>query len=439
MTDSTLMDFITGDQSVSELFDTIWEEIGLLPDHRDSLQAATQTLNTNIEALRNLHHVSQKLTATSTPADIINAIEAHPLFAQAASIGLLGFDKPWQTERPSTISVLHSTGGLSAFDEHPLEDYPFADDLTRRKPLFLTEEELKERPTPRLDTHDTRQLISFPLVSVGKWFGLLNLHATEPEVWARDELNVMQPVVNQVAIVTSNIKFHHESEQNDELFADLAGIVHELRNPLTSILGFSDTLLQDDIDWDIASQRDFLQTINVEAHRLATLLEHLLDFTRMEAQAFSLNNAPTTFSEVLTSVMSNLEWLTEGYTLTITLADNLPDIDVDVVRIGQVLTNLVENATKYTPEGTTITIEAAPHDDMLRVCVSDEGPGIKPEDCERIFEPFQRGSVTLNKPGSGLGLSICKGIITAHGGVIKVEQEPEGQNGATFCFTLPTV
>ncbi len=216
----------------------------------------------------------------------------------------------------------------------------------------------------------------------------------------------------------------------------LANVSHELRTPLASIKGFTSTLLQPDVNWSEDEQRDFLQSIDQEADRLTRLINDLLDISRLEAGALTLEKRNYQISEILNSVSSRLANLTEHHQLGVKVPSGLPPVFVDEARIGQVLTNLVGNATKYSKEGSPITIEAQLADDQIIVSVADRGVGIPPELLDRLFDRFYQTEsiVTGRKSGTGLGLSICRGIVEAHGGKIWVESKVG--EGSRFSFSL---
>jgi signal transduction histidine kinase len=135
--------------------------------------------------------------------------------------------------------------------------------------------------------------------------------------------------------------------------------------------------------------------------------------------------------------MAQLNALTRQHTLVLDVPRQLPNVNVDGLRIAQVLTNLVDNAAKYSPRGTTITVNAVPADPFVRVTVQDEGQGIAAEERERVFEAFRRGTDrrVRDKKGAGLGLAICRGLVEAHGGRLWIEDRPGP--GTAISFTLP--
>ena len=219
----------------------------------------------------------------------------------------------------------------------------------------------------------------------------------------------------------------------------LAMISHELRTPLTSIIGFTTTLLADDVVWEPDEQRDFIQTIQREANRLQELIDHLLDLSRLEAGMMPISLERHLLQEIVEDALPQLRTLTSGQTLTINLPSNLPPLSVDAKRIAQVLVNLVRNASTYAPQGSEINISASVRSGFVQIMVSDQGPGIPQTDYKKVFQAFRRGTNVENgvTQGAGLGLAICKGLVEAHGGRIWIKKK--NTPGATISFTVPLV
>ncbi len=225
----------------------------------------------------------------------------------------------------------------------------------------------------------------------------------------------------------------------------LSTVSHELRTPLTSIKGFAEILLS--YEEDKETQREFLTIINNEAERLTRLINDLLDLSRIEAGRMQWETNQTAIPEIIATVTGSLKVLIaqKNLKLTVDAGPGLPAFWGDKDRLGQVVTNLISNAIKFTPEGGEIRIsahllkggEAGRISDMIKVSVSDTGVGIAPENHENIFQKFTQVENTLaDKPvGTGLGLAICKEIVTHYRGRIWVESEL-GQ-GSTFSFILP--
>ncbi len=217
----------------------------------------------------------------------------------------------------------------------------------------------------------------------------------------------------------------------------LANVSHELRTPLTSIKGFVSTLLRSDVVWSDDERLEFLNTADKESDRLIGLISDLLDMSRIESGRILLKRDYYRTSDIIDSVYININKLAEHHRLVIKVPDGLPAVFVDKTYIGQVLTNLVENAVKFSPEGSEITIEAGPAENSVIMSVIDRGTGIPDGYENKVFDRFYQAEsiATGKKKGTGLGLSICKGIIEAHGSKIWVESE--FGKGSRFSFALP--
>lgn len=217
-------------------------------------------------------------------------------------------------------------------------------------------------------------------------------------------------------------------------------IIHDLRNPLFMIsvsLNMLEITLSEDA---LADNREVLDSANSACRRMQYLIESLLDIARLENGQVQLRLSIIKLQNVIDNIADKmaLSLKTADVVLRTAVPDNLPSILADEERIDRVITNLLDNAIKYTPKEGEITVTAALHDDRVVICVSDTGPGIPPEDRERIFERFAQGSRRDNKKrGFGLGLAYCRLAVEAHGGRIWVEPG-ENSVGSCFYFTLPT-
>ncbi|MET0323380.1 MAG: DUF4118 domain-containing protein [Duganella sp.] len=214
----------------------------------------------------------------------------------------------------------------------------------------------------------------------------------------------------------------------------LAALSHDVRTPLTSLVGLSESLagarppLPD-------AQREVAVALHDEALRMSAMVANLLDMARIQSGEVKLNLQWQPLEEVVGSALRASGSPLQGHTVRTELPPSLPLLRYDAVLIERVLSNLVENAAKYTPPGSTIVIGAALHGAWINVTVYDDGPGLPPGREEAIFEKFARGERESAKPGVGLGLAICRAIVEAHGGSIRATASP--LNGAAFTFTLP--
>jgi PAS domain S-box-containing protein len=214
----------------------------------------------------------------------------------------------------------------------------------------------------------------------------------------------------------------------------LAAVGHEIRTPLAAIKGYASTLLQEDVDWPLADQRSFLQTISSESDRLARLVSNLLDLSRQEAGLLLIKRVPARLSALVEHTIARLNQ--PGVAVTLDIPDDLPLVSIDSARVEVVLHNLLANALVY-GEG-EVRISAEMREAAVIVAVADNGPGIAPDELPHIFERFYRArhGRQQHSGGTGVGLAICKAFIEAHGGVIWAENSLPG---TVFSFSLPTV
>jgi two-component system sensor histidine kinase KdpD len=216
----------------------------------------------------------------------------------------------------------------------------------------------------------------------------------------------------------------------------LSAVSHDLRTPLAAITGAVSTLRDESVRISGTEQAELLAAIQEEAGRLERLVANLLDMTRVESGSLRVRREWAPLEELVGAALTRLEELLDTRPVRVSIAPDLPLLSVDPVLFEQVLVNLVENAAKYTPPGSGIDIEGRVEGEAAMVEIRDRGPGIPSGDEQRVFEKFYRGANTAIA-GAGLGLAICKGIVEAHGGTIRVESRVGG--GATFRVTLPIV
>lgn len=215
----------------------------------------------------------------------------------------------------------------------------------------------------------------------------------------------------------------------------LSSVSHDLRTPLTGIVGSAATLVEGADILDPETRKELAQSIVEEANRLSRLVKNLLQATRLEAGSVQLSRTWFPLDEALSPALNRLHATLKPHPVTVALPPDLPFVDGDPVLIEQVFENLLLNAAKYTPPGTPIRLEARQEGDRLEVTVCDRGPGLPPGEEERVFEKFHHHPGRRGASGAGLGLAICRGIVTAHGGTMMAYNQTEG--GACFKFDLP--
>jgi two-component system sensor histidine kinase KdpD len=221
----------------------------------------------------------------------------------------------------------------------------------------------------------------------------------------------------------------------------LSSLSHDLRTPLAGIEGAASSLLQD-APLSSSARRELTETILEESRRMTRLVANLLDMVRVEAGTLAVRKEWQPLEECLGVALLRLDERLREYPVAVDLPPHLPLVPIDEVLIEQVFINLLENAARYCPPGTPITISALERDGQVVVTVADRGPGIPPGSEEAVFRKFYRGPSGPtpggrrgSKAGAGLGLTICRGIVSAHGGRMWVE--PVDGGGAAFRFSLP--
>ncbi len=225
------------------------------------------------------------------------------------------------------------------------------------------------------------------------------------------------------------------SRQREEFISVVA---HDLKGALTAIHGYAELLIRPDHRKALSPvAQQAVETIAQGTRRLERMINDLLDVSRLEARRLSLEKQPLDLVALVRDVVARTVELTKGHTVELEVRGNIPRLEADPVRIEQILTNLLSNAGKYAYPNTPIILSVEPVDGEVLVSVSNEGPGIEPEDIPKLFTRFHRTEAAKQEktPGLGLGLYISKGLVEAHGGRMWVESQPG--KITTFRFTLP--
>jgi signal transduction histidine kinase len=224
----------------------------------------------------------------------------------------------------------------------------------------------------------------------------------------------------------------------DEFKVDLIAMLsHEMRTPLASIKGYASSLLLDDIEWDEATRREFIEAIDEECDHLTEMVSDLLDSTVMEAGSLELRREPVLLVGLVRRLIAKMSKRSNRHRFLMSFSDGFPIVEADEHRIVQVLTNLIDNAVKYSPDGGLIVVSGELGEGDVIVRVADQGIGIAPEHLNKLFERFFRTKQPDHKSvaGTGLGLPIAEAIVRAHGG--RIWAESRLGEGTTLSFTLP--
>lgn len=271
----------------------------------------------------------------------------------------------------------------------------------------------------------------------------LTLHAYEKGYPITIAIMLIVSIIT-VTLAIQNIRNIEEKERaallakNEQLRADLLrAISHDLRTPLTSISGNAANLLANDTKLEEDTRHQIFLDIYDDSIWLINLVENLLSITRIEDGRMNLRLSTELVGEVIEEALRHTNRQSDEHTIRMDLPDELLLARMDARLIVQVLINLVDNAVKYTPAGSTITVSARAQDGFAAISVLDDGPGIAPEIRPHVFEMFYTGEhkVADSRRSLGLGLALCKAIVDAHGGTITLADNPP--HGCNFTFTVP--
>jgi two-component system, OmpR family, sensor histidine kinase KdpD len=283
-------------------------------------------------------------------------------------------------------------------------------------------------------------LLYLPLASSGRTVGVFGLPLRDPGEF-RDPARrrLLDSLAGQTAVALERLALVERSRESEvEVEAErlrtalLSSLSHDMRTPLASIEGAASTMLQD-AEPDAAARRELARTIVQESHRMGRLVANLLDMIRVESGTLQVQKEWQLLADVAGVALLRTEEQLHGHPVTTSFPPDLPLVPMDEILLEQVFVNLLENAARHTPAGTAIEIGAESRPGEVIAWVADRGPGLPPGEEESVFRKFYRGGT--GGGGIGLGLTICRGIVTAHGGRIWAENRPGG--GAAFRFSLP--
>jgi two-component system sensor histidine kinase KdpD len=293
------------------------------------------------------------------------------------------------------------------------------------------------------DTLPGSPLLYVPLTAPMRTRGVLALEPRDPRrLMAPEQRRLLDTFARLIAISlervhyvdvaqTTTVQMESERLRNSLLSA----ISHDLRTPLAALVGLADSMSMTQPP-PTGQQVEVATSMREEALRMNSLVNNLLDMARLQAGAVKLNRQWQPLEEVVGSALKAVRSSITDHRVSVDLPEDLPLLEFDAVLIERVLSNLLENAAKYTPRGSTIAIGATPGArDLMDIWVEDNGPGLPQGKEEEIFKKFERGQKESATPGVGLGLAICRAIVEAHGGTIRAENRRDG--GARFIFSLP--
>lgn len=405
-----------------------------------------QALAARVEELSIMQRIGRELNTTLDTALVANISLNWAMKNTAATAGWLGL----VGEGGIYVIEVEGYGEAERLLAAPLPaDYSLPGRLLRTGDVILLRD-ARADPDYTAVLESTRSVLSAPIRREGQVIGLVNLESIHPDGFTQEHAAFVTRLLDLTSIALTNSRLYADVEKANADKSELMSFVaHELKTPMTPIKGYADLLATASVGPVNDMQRQFLDTIRKNIERMTVIVNDLNDSAKIEAGKLKVYPKAVPLSGLVEEVVRTIKSVAEAkqQTVTVEIAPDLEPAWVDPYRVSQVLTNLVSNAHKYTPEGGHIHIRAARAAnhadpagplDMLQVSVQDNGLGISPEEQKKIFQKFFRSEDRQARemaPGTGLGLSIVKSLVELQGGQIWFESE--FRKGSTFHFTLP--
>ncbi len=417
-----------------------------------------QTLNSSLDLSQVLH------VAIEQVVQFVKAERGFILLVEE------GTNRVWgkATRNIDPVALEHSLTGKDKTGEPSVSRTIVEEALKSRKPVVsldaMDDPRFANKTSVKLAS--VRSVMCVPLFSQGRILGVVYLdNRVKTGIFVDHHVEMLTAFANQAAVAIENARLYdnlrksmeerlrlqqelHENEtrrlaleEANRLKSDFIGIVsHELRNPLTTIRGYVQTLAGE-ANLDEKVRREFYETIEAEADRMLDLINELLDSSRLEAgRPLTLNARPVQLRPLLERLARSqrfYKFWTPDHRMVSDISDDLSEIEADEDKVHQIVGNLLTNAIKYSPNGGNIRLAAQPKDKGIEIAVSDEGLGMNEEQQSRLFRQFERieREDIERIPGTGLGLFLTRHLVDLHGGRITCESEPG--KGSTFTVWLP--
>lgn len=262
------------------------------------------------------------------------------------------------------------------------------------------------------------------------------------QLFTSSEAKLLETLARQTALAIERTALdeevrsvHLEAEASRLRAALFSSVTHDLRTPLSSIKASATGFLAKGVSYTDEQRNEMARTVIEETDHLNQIIGNLLDLARMRAGALVPAKEPVFVEDVIAVALRRLRRILDGFSTKTNIRPQLPAVDADPVQLEQVLSNILENAVRYSTKGSEIQISAVRRQETVQTRVTDQGPGIAPEDRQRVFEEFYSRDLGSGRGGSGLGLAIAQAVVVGHGGRIWVEGAPGG--GTAVAFELP--
>jgi len=416
------------------------------------LQARTQELTRSVDQLTALGEVGRVVSSTLDLENVLTTIVSRAVQLSGLDGGVL-FEYDEAAEE-FVHRAAAETGGVLAQARRGVR-YRRGEGALGQTAITLQPVQVSDITVPgaydsrvrgNLIESGVRAILAVPMVHQGRLIGCLGVTRNTPGAFQAETIDLLRTFATQSALAIQNARLFREIEDKSrqlEVASQhksefLANMSHELRTPLNAIIGFSEVLTERMFGELNEKQAEYLKDIYASGTHLLSLINDILDLSKIEAGRMELEltdfDLPTALESALTLVRERAG--RRGIALQTSIDERVGEVRADERKIRQVVLNLLSNAIKFTPESGRIEVRAVPGESLVEVSVSDTGVGIAPEDQDAVFEEFRQvGTAEKKAEGTGLGLALCRKFIALHGGRIWVKSEV-GQ-GATFTFTLP--
>ncbi len=449
-----------------------WPDPGPTPSRQqDLLKTFADQAVIAIENVRLINETREALEQQTATAEVLQVIsssvaDTQPVFEKI----LLSCKKLFDSSEQGVLLIdddgnMHlgahngvARGKLEAFFAQPRAAGPFAQAIRERRLLHYPDVLAPGDDVPRgirivaeqLGIGSYSQALA-PMVWEERAVGALYVIRKPPTGFSDKELGLLKTFADQAVIAIQNARLFHEIQDksrqlevaNKHKSDFLANMSHELRTPLNAIIGFSEVLSEEMFGDLNPKQLDYLQDIHSSGHHLLSLINDILDLSKIEAGRMELDLSSFDLGMLLDNAMTLVRERAarHGLALTLDVEDGVEDWVADPRKVKQVVINLLSNAVKFTPAGGTVTLRARRVESVgaaaIEIAVIDTGVGIAPNQQALVFEEFRQasGDYLRKAEGTGLGLALAKRFVELHGGAIRVESEPG--RGSTFAFVLP--
>lgn len=461
----------------SQLYDEIKQFNVKLQKEIDIATHDLQSANTQLQERNRFLSALQKVTTLMTQSLNLKKVTQDIVDAIAKEMGFLGglllfLGKDRRKLFPEAMTRNKYSAKIEKFLPKPMSEYYGhfdKDDTKAIRAIKNGKVEIGEHlheyispPVPKLVCEAIQKalgittVIAVPIQSEGEYVGaIVYVLDTDPGTLNETDLEMMRALANQTGIMYKNIELYRQLEDSnkdlgvanehlkelDQAKSEFVSIAsHQLRTPMTGIMGYLSMLVGGDFGKIKKDQLSIMQNLLDESRRMINLIRVFLDVSKIESGKLTLKKAPGKIEDVITKCVTVITKAASDKGLKLTFVKPktaMPEIPIDADKMSDVVTNLIDNAIKYTDKG-SITVTTKLEGDHVHVMVTDTGIGIEPHDAKNLFNKFVRGYgiAQINPDGSGLGLYVARRLTEAHGGKIWVESKGKGK-GSTFQFTLP--